>query len=109
MITLLLPVIGLIILIFEHRHKREYHKIILDFLNETANNESLRSDDKRSLISSFLENNGYYVRHISSVKICGRKKLFYLSWLFMTYGLYGLYYLWLQRPHKVQIEWENGH
>ncbi|NLC27676.1 MAG: hypothetical protein GX780_02765, partial [Campylobacteraceae bacterium] len=94
MITLLLPLIGIAIFVFEKRHQKEYLKIILGFLNKIINSYDLSDNDKSSLIRTFLTNNGYFVKQISPVKIRGEKKLFYLSWFFVTYGFYGLYYLW---------------
>lgn len=106
MITLLLPLIGLVILWFEARHRKEYDSVIADALEQIAHNDTLEDSQKKAQITQFLAQHGYRVSHPSPQSAQGEKKFFYLSWLFITYGFYGLFYLWFQRPKRVQISWK---
>ena len=105
MITLLLPLIGLVILWFEVRHRKEYDSVIFGSLEQIAHNSALDDAQKKVQMGQFLAQHGYKVSHSSPQSVQGEKKFFYLSWLFITYGFYGFFYLWLQRPKKVQIRW----
>jgi hypothetical protein len=105
MITLLLPLIGLVILWFEARHHKEYDSVITGALEQIAHNSTLDDSQKKAQITQFLAQHGYRVSHPSPQSIQGEKKFFYLSWLFITYGFYGLFYLWFQRPKRMQIQW----
>jgi len=71
-----------------------------------VHNDILDDAQKKIQITQFLAQHGYKVSHLSSQSIQGEKKFFYLSWLFITYGFYGLFYLWFQRPKRVGIGWD---
>jgi hypothetical protein len=104
MITLLLPLLGLIIFWFESKRQKEYERTIFKAINQIKDDKSLENGQKRALIRDFLTKHGYEVFSANIHTIYAKKKFFYLSWFFMSYGFYGLYYLWFQPPKTIQIE-----
>ncbi len=103
MTLLLIPLIGLVIIFFERRHMRSYKKVLNDFIAATLKDGNLSKQEKRERIERLLRQNGYSVTR-EETAITGKRKIFSLGFLLLSFFLYILYYLYLQRPHTLRVQ-----
>jgi hypothetical protein len=102
MTLLLIPLIGLVIIFFERRHMRSYKKVLEDFIEETLENEKLSQAQKKERIERLLRQNGYAVYRKEGT-ITGKRKIFSLGVLLLSFFLYLLYYHYIQKPHTLTV------
>ncbi|MGM0533957.1 MAG: hypothetical protein ACQERK_05640 [Campylobacterota bacterium] len=102
MFIALIIIIGLVIFIFEQKNKKSYRQVFDDFIVQMQNSNQPK-EEKIARIKAMLSNNGYSVKEDAS-SITGEKKIFSLGLLLATLGLYYLYFLLLQRPHRIIID-----
>ena len=102
MFLALIIIIGIIVFIFEQKNKKSYQKVFDDFILQTRQSKGTK-EEKITKIKAMLNNNGYEVFD-EGAKLIATKKIFSLGLLLATLGLYYLYYLLLQQPHRIVID-----
>ncbi|MCK9258016.1 MAG: hypothetical protein M0P02_08080 [Sulfurospirillaceae bacterium] len=105
MFVTLLPLIGFIALFIELKSQKRYKEEILNSINQIKSSISFKKAENATLIR-FFEENGFRVTKSES-SIIGKKRLFFISWLFITYGLYFAYFFLFQKPFKIVVDLET--
>ncbi len=100
--------IGLYLLTQERKTMQRYQKIFDDFFYKVISDETLAHEEKLKLVEKMLYQNGYKIVQKDQKSVTGEKKIFSIGWMFIGIGtlyigliLYILYYLYLQKPHRV--------
>ncbi len=102
MFMALIIIIGLVIFVFEQKNKKSYQQVFDDFIVQMQSS-SQPKEEKIAGIKAMLSNNGYRIKEDRNC-LRGEKKIFSLGLLLATLGLYYLYFLLLQRPHRIIID-----
>ena len=100
MFMALIVIIGAVVFYFEQKNKRSYQKVFDDFFASILQKKSIKQEQKLFLATQMLEKNGYKTSTKNGT-VTAKKKILSLGLLLMSFGLYLLYYLYLQKPHTV--------
>lgn len=108
-IMLLAFPIGIFLLLQEKKSRIKYQAVFDDFYKETLDDDRLNDDTKLARFKAMLINNHYTVNTYEN-RVVGEKKLFSIGYMFIGIGtlylgliVYILYYLYLQKPHRVEF------
>jgi uncharacterized membrane protein YukC len=105
--------IGIYLLLKQKKNQERYEAVFYDFYQKVLEDKDLDRDEKRDLLLRMLEQNGYEVSS-DSKRITGVKKIFSIPWMMIGIGLlyvgllvYVIYYLYFQKPHRVEFDLKN--
>lgn len=100
MFMALIVIIGAVVFYFEQKNKKSYQRVFDDFFDKISHKSSIKKEQKLFLAMQMLEKNGYTTSQ-KDATVTAKKKIFSLGLFLMSFGLYLLYYFYLQKPHTV--------
>ena len=88
----------------------EYRKVFVDFEKKIQADTELDTREKQEIYKAMLHKNNYTVVENNPTKVVGERKIFDLALMALGLGafyvgglIYIVYYLYFQKPHRVEF------